>query len=479
MGRLAFFCAVVLVLAAPWLRGGNRQLALAVLLTLGMSFLAAVVGNWTFTRLGSAFARRPAPAATEPAAATPRVAARSGVLFWPLLLLVVASPLWLAGLQLYSMDWSVWATLPGRAVYGQGLQAIGVPAPATLPLSLNPSATVASLWAGVPLAAGLLAGVLASPRQAWGLFGAMAVVVALQGVVTIAQYVQGPESFLYFDTSFPSPMIGTFNNRNHLADLFAMFVPIWFALLGYWRQDADERRPKVALFVIPLWYFLGFAVLVVLLATQSRGGVLAALVALVLSVVLHARAAASRLTWLHWFGLGTLMTLFGLLAVLTVGEDRVTERFAQAVLRSDAEIRALLARSTFDAALAFWPWGSGAGTFESVFPRFQNALSPGYASFAHNDYAQLLMEFGAAAMLLAVVLLVLVVVQLGRLGFAAHRQDGLTLAQRQQCFAGVGALAMLLHSWVEFNMHIPALAITAAVLLGVFLRPLPALARRD
>ena len=35
-----------------------------------------------------------------------------------------------------------------------------------------------------------------------------------------------------------------------------------------------------------------------------------------------------------------------------------------------------------------------------------------------------------------------------------------------------GALALLLHSWVEFNMHIPALALTAAFLMGVFLRPL-------
>jgi hypothetical protein len=33
-------------------------------------------------------------------------------------------------------------------------------------------------------------------------------------------------------------------------------------------------------------------------------------------------------------------------------------------------------------------------------------------------------------------------------------------------------LVLLLHSWVEFNMHIPALAITAAFLAGVYLRPI-------
>ena len=43
-----------------------------------------------------------------------------------------------------------------------------------------------------------------------------------------------------------------------------------------------------------------------------------------------------------------------------------------------------------------------------------------------------------------------------------------------RCYAGLGVLALLLHSWVEFNMHIPALALTASFLMGVFLRPLSA-----
>ena len=42
-----------------------------------------------------------------------------------------------------------------------------------------------------------------------------------------------------------------------------------------------------------------------------------------------------------------------------------------------------------------------------------------------------------------------------------------------RCYAGLGVLALLLHSWVEFNMRIPALAICGAFLLGTFLKPLP------
>ena len=37
---------------------------------------------------------------------------------------------------------------------------------------------------------------------------------------------------------------------------------------------------------------------------------------------------------------------------------------------------------------------------------------------------------------------------------------------------GLGLLGFLLHSLVDFNMHIPANAIMASLLAGVFLRPL-------
>ncbi len=41
-----------------------------------------------------------------------------------------------------------------------------------------------------------------------------------------------------------------------------------------------------------------------------------------------------------------------------------------------------------------------------------------------------------------------------------------------QASCGLGVLAVLLHSWVDFNLRIPANAMLAAFLLGAFLRPL-------
>ena len=81
------------------------------------------------------------------------------------------------------------------------------------------------------------------------------------------------------------------------------------------------------------------------------------------------------------------------------------------------------------------------------------------------------MELGALFLVLAGLAAWLIV----RQAIALWRQVGATRgrfgsAQLQLC-CGLGLLAVLLHSWVDFNLRIPANAVLAACLLGAFLRP--------
>lgn len=55
----------------------------------------------------------------------------------------------------------------------------------------------------------------------------------------------------------------------------------------------------------------------------------------------------------------------------------------------------------------------------------------------------------------------------------ALRERSLHSEGMAAALCGLGLLGLLLHSLVEFNMRIPANAILAALLGGVFLRPLP------
>jgi hypothetical protein len=84
----------------------------------------------------------------------------------------------------------------------------------------------------------------------------------------------------------------------------------------------------------------------------------------------------------------------------------------------------------------------------------------------------MLFEGGIFAALLMLAFAWLVIRRLVLLTREAWRNHRLRREEMAAAICGCGLLGFLLHSLVEFNMHIPANAITAAFLAGAFLRPL-------
>lgn len=463
--RLIFFLLSALLFSAPLVRGGNRQVALAGLLLLGLALIALLAAQRTAYALG------------QSAVASPPSQAQ--IRWWGVLLWVVAvSPLWIGALQLVPIPADLWGQLPGRAPYLEALRSAGVAVPSALPLSLNPSATQAAMWAALPAGAALLAAAHLSHRQAETVLRVLLAAAAIQAVVGALQFGLGPQSWLYFGAT-GHHVIGTFANRNHLAEFLAMLLPAWFYFLVRHRHSSSHRRHgNDGLAIIPaglrrpLWLALGFAFVVVILTSTSRGGSIAMAITLALSLGLFVTATRRQLTRAHVIGLVLVIGTLLLLIVGFVELDRIGRRIESDVVQSDAAVRWAYTVSTIQAGLTFWPWGSGLGTFESVFPRFQALESVGYINQAHNDYAQLFMESGLLAIAVALSVLVLVIRQ-GALIVRRARQHGRlgkTLALR--CYAGFGIVGLLVHSWAEYNLYTPALAITVSALLGIFLRPL-------
>ena len=171
----------------------------------------------------------------------------------------------------------------------------------------------------------------------------------------------------------------------------------------------------------------------------------------------------------HWRLAGVAALL--LLVAAAVGLDALMSRFENDPTPYLAGDRWMMVTSTWRAALAFWPVGSGLGSFAAVYPGFQPAGLRGFINHAHNDYVQLLMECGLLAVVLAGLAVALVARQ-GVLLVRRARSVGLDAQALLQASCGLGLLAVLLHSWVDFNLRIPANAMSAAFLLGAFLRPL-------
>ena len=424
LGGVAWVAALLMVALATLFRGGNRSVALMALEALALVILL----GWGWRALGAQ--------GLSPALGAGRWRAAG--------LALAAAPVWVAAVQL--LPWP-----------GLGAQ------------SATPLATAHALLAGLPVVACFLVALSGSAAQVQALLRLWLWVAVAQAALGLAQ-LTGIEG-LFFGMVAHEPVIGSYASKNTYANLLAMAVPL--AVLGLWgaagrqRRSGGERRS-------PWWGVLALlTLLAAAMASTSRTGIATALLVTLLALALLAPARESAAggrggAWLRRLGLPALA--LGLLAVaLFMGGLDWVERFDAERLAADDALRALTREATWQGALAFWPLGSGLGSYAWVFPRFQSPEVGAYwLDLAHNDYLQILMETGALgliAMALALALMGRRALQL----FSAGRGTW-SSADRLAVACGLGLLATLLHAWVDYPFRIPANAMLAAFLLGVFLR---------
>lgn len=382
---------------------------------------------------------------------------------WVLLL----SPLWAALVFLVPMPMALWAALPGRGLYLNALDS------GWRPLSLMPDATVASLMAGVPVVAAFVLSRTAQPTLFRVLPPALVLLALVQAVWGLLQASLLKE--LYFGAEFAGGLIGSFANANHFANYIAMTLPlavfmVWQALPAP-HAGRRQRSPAAA----ALWSLVLLVLMAAVLASGSRTGAVTALLVTLLAVLLFLGGISKSSR--RWYVLGAGALLLAVLVI--VGVNSLVTRFDAGRLGDDVSIRWQLAGSSWQAALAFWPLGAGPGSFAAVYPHFQPPGLGVSVEHAHNDYVQLLMEFGVLFVALAGLAAWLIL----RQALSLYRQvrvagRGLDTARLQLCCA-LGLLALLLHSWVDFNLRIPANAMLSACLLGAFLRPCRAGSRHE
>jgi len=107
--------------------------------------------------------------------------------------------------------------------------------------------------------------------------------------------------------------------------------------------------------------------------------------------------------------------------------------------------------------------GWGLGTFPTIYPQFRSFYTTFFVNEAHNDYLQLLVETGMAGFAIAVWFLILVFRRAaGKLANWTETASGaLTVA------AFLGCVGILVHSFLDFNLQIPANAALFYVLCAI------------
>jgi hypothetical protein len=313
------------------------------------------------------------------------------------LLLAMVAVYLLVLVQLVPLPPAVWAGLPGHGPFA----AIAAEAGAVVwrPLSLTPDLTLNALYALLPATAAAVAALYLGGRQRKWLARAMVAIAGLSAVVGLIQVAAGGSVLrLYHVTSEDAP-VGLLANRNHQAALLACALPLVGALAGLKRRKGGDARTSLVL-------TLGLAAVLILaeISTGSRMGLV--LCAMGVLGGLWAYRTASRRLLPARPGLPLRLAVAGGALVLLAGVALAAARSGaiERLIHTDraSETRAAMVEPLMTTAQAFMPFGSGFGSFDSAFRRFEpdSLLSTIYMNEAHNEPLQLAIEGGAAALAL-------------------------------------------------------------------------------
>jgi putative inorganic carbon (HCO3(-)) transporter len=348
-------------------------------------------------------------------------------------------------------------------------------AAAYLTLSIYPHATLL-LW--VRFLAYFAAFILAihlfdSRRRASLLVRTLIGLGLLEAVYGSVEYLTGQEKIFTFSKQFYTGMAtGTFINHNHFAGFLELTMPFLVGSGLYYFQVWQENRRRrysgrqqpgaSAGFQAFVYVFLVIVILAGLIFSRSRGGILGALISL-LFIALLAQLRVRRKSW--------LVGLLAFIAVaagygLWIGLGPVLFRFEQLGLgKQEFDIATRLAFSR-DAIglLRDYPWtGTGLGTFAIAFRHYQASWVQLFVEHVHNDYVEFATDAGipGATLLFLPIVYLLIRMIVNFLRDPRRYRSSILLG----CIGSV--LAILIHSGMDFNLQIPANALTLAVVLGI------------
>ena len=282
-------------------------------------------------------------------------------------------------------------------------------------------------------------------RKFWQGFGLTVVFyVFVLSLFAIVQFFSRPD-LVYWSVKpqWGGAIFGPYINHNHYAGLMELLLPIAGAyVLGHWSRN-------------PLRWVGAFAVLLAFASVElsgSRGGVISLLIEMGIWGVLFGR---SRLVGRRRAAAISAIMAFSVVAMLLlIAPPEILERY-QTLIKSPDLSLGMRKQMLMDTLHLFrdHPWlGTGLGSLETAYPRYQSVFRERVVEHAHNDFAELLAETGIVGMGLALIGVAVF------LTTAFHKAKAKVddLGGCIRLGAAVGCCGLLVHSLSDFNLHVPA-----------------------
>ena len=360
---------------------------------------------------------------------------------------------WVA-IQAVPLPPSLWTHLGGRGLIVEGYRVLGVDLP-WLPLSVTPYRSLDSLFGLIPPLAMLVAIVSLRAYRATWLIAAL-LVGAIGSVVIGALQVSGSGNianspwYLYPEASY-GLATGFFANANHMASLLVCTLPFLAALLASGRE-LGQRNTGLILVATAA------AVLLLLGISLIRSLAVYALTPPVLAA--SALLLPQSSSWRRRPAIPVALLVVAVAAGLATTSVRTGQLGSDA--QSSVQNRGEMLATTGRAIRDFLPWGSGLGSFRSVYQVYEDPslVTDTYVPHAHNDYVELALEAGLPGILLMISFLA----WWARAALLAWRNPDAGAYARA---ASIASGAILLHSVVDFPLRTAAIGTLLAMCVAM------------
>jgi O-antigen ligase len=233
---------------------------------------------------------------------------------------------------------------------------------------------------------------------------------------------------------------GPYANRNHFAGFVELVLPMSLVPLLLGRVRRERLAIVGMLAIIPLS---------ALLLSASRGGIISITAELAfLALVLILRRSAGR----HLVA-GGVVLLLAFLTVSWLGVNQILSRFSTLqTLEVTQDKRASMRHGTWRIFLDHPAMGTGLGTLQQVYPPYETLYDGKIVNHTHNDYLEALAGTGILGGLCCAWFIgTLFISALEFLKSGDH-----SFATTLRLCGSTGCWGLLVHSLVDFNLHIPA-----------------------
>ncbi len=291
----------------------------------------------------------------------------------------------------------------------------------------------------------------------------------LYGYFSMDKYILGFKKLYGVDSAS-----GTYVNRNHFAGYMGMVIPLTAGYLssmlpGKIREGYGLKHRIIDFLHSPkatiggLFLIIIITMILGIVFSLSRMGVISLIVSLLSMILISLIKQQKKLR-----NILIVIIFFGIIISLWYGIEPLIDRY---LYTADSLIkdRFIVWSATYKLIKDFPLIGTGFGTYRTVYQRYKPSDFRGRLAIydhAHNDYLELISEvgiIGAIPVFIGLVyFLILIIRKWSKRRHPFARGIGL---------GGIGAIIyMLLHSIMDFNMHIPANALTFFIIMALTYR---------